>query len=241
MPKGQSGQASSEYAGILAVVAIVFLALFATGLAPTVADAASDAVCAIIGDDCETADDGSGDPGGGGPTEGPAPVDFDLPFPVLPFPGSVSVSCSYSSSSPGLCQDGPPGVSVGAEGSFEIERSETTLDPEGCPTQTLSVTGRLELQTTASGETPVASGELQNYLGEATTYSVTVPPDAADAIEHGDRSVPNPIDPRTIHAGESVELSQEFYAGNGQKASYRGCSSSSATTRARASAPASRA
>ena len=42
------------------------------------------------------------------------------------------------------------------------------------------------------------------------------------AIEHGDRSVPNPIDPRTIRAGESVELSQEFYAGNGQKASYRG-------------------
>src|SRR5215211_221321 len=115
----------------------------------------------------------------------------------------------------------PPGVSVGAEGSFEIERTDTTLDAEGCPTQTLSVTGRLELQTTASGETPVASGELKSYLGEATTYSVTVPSDAADAIESGDRSVPNPIDPRTIQAGESVELSQEFYAGNGQKGSYR--------------------
>ena len=83
------------------------------------------------------------------------------------------------------------------------------------------MTGRLELQTTASGETPVASGELKSYLGEATTYSVTVPSDAADAIESGDRSVPNPIDPRTIQAGESVELSQEFYAGNGQKGSYR--------------------
>jgi hypothetical protein len=221
--KGQSGQASSEYAGILAVVALVFVALFASGLAPTVADATSNAVCAIIGKGCDSgADPGDGSGDDGGPTEGPSPVDFDLPFPVLPFPGSASVSCSYSSSSPGLCQDGPPGVSVGAEGTFEIERTDTTLDPEGCPTQTLSVKGKLELQTTASGETPVASGELKNYLGEATSYSVTVPPDAADAIEHGDRSVPNPIDPRTIRAGESVELSQEFYAGNGQKGSYRG-------------------
>ena len=221
MLRGQSGQASGEYAGILAVVMIVFVALFASGLAPTVAGAASDAVCTIIGKGCDSGEDPGGGDGGGGPSEGPSPVDFDLPFPVLPFPGSMSVSCSYTSSSPGLCQDGPPGVSVGAEGSFEIERTDTTLDAEGCPTQTLSVTGRLELQTTASGETPVASGELKSYLGEATTYSVTVPPDAADAIESGDRSVPNPIDPRTIQAGESVELSQEFYAGNGQKGSYR--------------------
>jgi hypothetical protein len=219
--RGQSGQASGEYAGILAVVMIVFVALFASGLAPTVAGAASDAVCTIIGKGCDSGEDPGGGDGGGGPSEGPSPVDFDLPFPVLPFPGSMSVSCSYTSSSPGLCQDGPPGVSVGAEGSFEIERTDTTLDAEGCPTQTLSVTGRLELQTTASGETAVASGELKSYLGEATTYSVTVPPDAADAIESGDRSVPNPIDPRTIQAGESVELSQEFYAGNGQKGSYR--------------------
>jgi hypothetical protein len=218
----QSGQASGEYAGILAVIAIVFVALFASGLAPTVADAASSAVCAIIGKGCDGGGETGGEPTGGGPTEGPSPIDFDLPFPVLPFPGSLSVSCSYTSSSPGLCQDGPPGVSVGAEGSLEIERTDTTLDAEGCPTQTLSVTGRLELQTSVSGETPVASGELESYLGEATTYSVTVPPDAADAIENGDRGVPNPIDPRTIQAGESVELSQEFYAGNGQKGSYRG-------------------
>ena len=33
------------------------------------------------------------------------------------------------------------------EGTFEIERSDTTLDAEGCPTQTLSVTASLELQT----------------------------------------------------------------------------------------------
>ena len=222
MLRDASGQASSEYAGILAVIALVFVALFATGLAPTVAGAAQDTVCTIIGGDCESGSDPGegGDPGGG--EEGPVPVDFDLPFPVLPFPGSMSVSCTYSTSSPGACQPGQgPGVSVGTEGTFEIERSDTTLDAEGCPTQTLSVTASLELQTTVSGETPVASGSLSTFLGEASTYAVTVPPDAADAIENGDRGVPNPIDPRTIRAGESVELSQEFYAGHNLEGSYR--------------------
>ena len=33
--------------------------------------------------------------------------------------------------------------------------------------------------------------------------------------------MPNPVDPRTIRAGESVELSQEFYAGHDLEASYR--------------------
>ncbi len=222
MLRDTSGQTSTEYVGILAVIALVFAVLFATGLAPTVADAAEHAVCTIVGGDCDS-DPGEGgeDPGDGG-EDGPVPVDFDLPFPVLPFPGSVSVSCTYSTSSPGACQpsDGP-GVSVGTEGELEIERSETTLDAEGCPTQTLSVTASLELQTTVSGETPVASGSLTTFLGEASTYSVTVPPDEADKIEHGDRPVPNPIDPRTIQAGESVELSQEFYAGHDIEASYR--------------------
>ena len=150
------------------------------------------------------------------------PVDFDLPFPVLPFPGSVSVSCTYSTSSPGACQPGDgPGVSVGTEGELEIERSETTLDAEGCPTQTLSVTASLELQTTVSGETPVASGSL-----------TTLPRRGVDLLRHRparrgrhDRArrppVPNPVDPRTIQAGESVELSQEFYAGHDIEASYR--------------------
>ena len=109
MLRDASGQASSEYAGILAVIALVFVALFATGLAPTVAGAAQDAVCTIVGGDCESGSDPGegGDPGGG--EEGPVPVDFDLPFPVLPFPGTVSVSCTYSSASPGACQpaEGP--------------------------------------------------------------------------------------------------------------------------------------
>ena len=54
MLRDASGQASIEYAGILAVVALVFVALFATGLAPTVAGAAAGAVCTIIGGDCDS-------------------------------------------------------------------------------------------------------------------------------------------------------------------------------------------
>jgi hypothetical protein len=64
----------------------------------------------------------------------------------------------------------------------------------------------LELQTGVSGENPTVSGSLTELLGESTSYSVTVPPDEAEALERGGRSVPNPVDPRTIRAGESVEL-----------------------------------
>ena len=237
-----SGQASIEYAGILLVIGLVVAALAAAGLLPGVAEAAQKAVCQIVGGECAPAEDPGSEEPPGGENHPPAPIDFDLPFPVLPFPGSVSVSCTYSSASPGVCQpaDGP-GVSVGAEGTFEIERSETTLDAEGCPTQTLSVTGRLELQTTVSGETPVASGSLTSLPRRGHTYSVTVPPDAADAIEHGDRAVPEPVDPRTIQAGESVELSQEFYAGHDMEASYRALQLELGYEEGTASAPASRA
>ena len=84
------------------------------------------------------------------------------------------------------------------------------------------MTASLELQTTVSGETPVASGSLTSFLGEATTYSVTVPPDAADAIEHGDRTVAEPGRPAHDPGPASPSSSpQEFYAGHDMEASYR--------------------
>ena len=216
------GQTSIEYAAVLVLIGVIGAALIGTGFGPSVAQATEHAVCRILGNDC--GDDA--DPqtfhhsDGGGTDEPPAPIDFDLPFPVLPFPGSVSVSCSYSATSPGTCQPGE-GVSVGAEGSLEFERSEVTLDAEGCPTETLSVTGRLELQAGASGETPTVSGGLQAILGEATTYSITAPAGVADDIASGERDAPNPVDPRTIQAGGSVELAHEFYTGHNLEASYR--------------------
>jgi hypothetical protein len=216
----ERGQTSIELAGVLLVIGLVFAALFASGFMPEVANAAKQAVCTIVNAQCEEAPAPPAGPPAE-PPEGPAPIDFDLPFPVLPFPGSLSVSCNYSTSSQGACRPNEPGVSVGTEGKLTIERSPTTLDDKGCPTQQLSVKASLELQANASGETPHASGGLTALLGEASSYSVTVPPDQADAIEAGTRGAPNPIDPRSIRAGESVELTQEFYAGHKLDASYR--------------------
>jgi hypothetical protein len=217
-----SGQGTIELVGMLVIVAAIVTGIASTGLGSSLASDIGTAVCRILGGECGEAPGDAGEDEAPPAGEPPAPVDFDVPFPVLPFPGSVSVSCTYTSSTTAACQPGDtPNVFVGAEGKLEIERSETTLDGEGCPTQTLSVTTSLQLQTGVTGETPVASGGLTTFLGESNTYSVTVPPDAADAIERGDRSVPNPVDPRTIRASESVELSEEFYAGHNLEASYR--------------------
>src|SRR3954451_927780 len=146
----QRGQTSIEFAGVLLAGALVFVVLGALGVLPGVAQAAHKAVCQILNDDCAGSPEdqgGSTDPAP--PPEGPTPIDFDLPFPVLPFPGSMSVSCNYSTSSQGACQPNEPGVSVGSEGKFTFERSPTTLDEKGCPTQQLSVKASLELQANA--------------------------------------------------------------------------------------------
>jgi len=220
--RGESGQGSVEYAGALALVAIIFGGLFATDVPAQVKTTVGPAVCRILGGACGASETPAEPATPPTADEPPAPVNFDLPFPVLPFPGSVEVSCSYTTSSPGRCQGAQgPGVSVGAEGKFSVVRSPTTLDGEGCPTQTLAVKATLELQTKVAGESGAVSGALTELLGESTSYSVTVPPDEAEVLEHGDRDVPNPVDPRTIHAGESVELSQEFYSGEKLSAGYR--------------------
>jgi hypothetical protein len=40
-------------------------------------------------------------------------------------------------------------------------------------------------------------------------------------MERGERQPPNPLDPRTLVPGESIELSQEFYAGHNLQVTYR--------------------
>src|SRR5215216_2957408 len=108
------GQTSPEFAGVLAAIGVVFAAIFALGLGPGVANAAKQAVCQIVNSTCEEAGEPPEQPTEQ-PPEGPTPIDFDLPFPVLPFPGSVSVACSYTTSSPGACRPAEPGVSVGTQ------------------------------------------------------------------------------------------------------------------------------
>jgi len=47
----ESGQAAVEYGGILAVIALVFVALFALNLDTTISNAVRDAVNSILGKD----------------------------------------------------------------------------------------------------------------------------------------------------------------------------------------------
>ena len=55
----ESGQAAIEYGGILAVIALIFVALFALNLDTTISNAVRDAVNSILGN-------GGGGGGGGG-------------------------------------------------------------------------------------------------------------------------------------------------------------------------------
>src|SRR5215217_513093 len=95
----EEGQTSIEFAGVLLVIGLVFAALFASGFMPDVAKAAKQAVCTIVDSEYEEAPAPEEEPPAK-PPEGPTPVDFDLPFPVLPFPGTMSVSCSIRPRAP---------------------------------------------------------------------------------------------------------------------------------------------
>jgi Flp pilus assembly pilin Flp len=58
----ESGQAAVEYGGILAVIALIFVALFALNLDTTISNAVKDAVNSILGN----GGGGGGGAGGGG-------------------------------------------------------------------------------------------------------------------------------------------------------------------------------
>ena len=112
-------------------------------------------------------------------------------------------------------------MSVQASGELKVERTPTTLDANGCPWQNLSIQTTLKLSANAEAKGATVGGSLSGYLGQSTKYQLTVSPDAADAIADGERPPPNPVDPSTIAAGESIQLSEDFYAGINAKGSYR--------------------
>jgi hypothetical protein len=224
--RGEQGQTGAEAMGALLLVALIVGTLATSGAAASIKTHTEDLICRIAGGDCagpEPAPTDGGDDESGDDVDEPAgPVLTDVPLPALPFPGSVSVKCTYSETSTTACMPpDQPGVSVQATGELSIERTPTSLNDEGCPQQTLSIEGKLELSANASAEGAHAGGALEAHLGESTKYSVTVSPDAAEAIEQGDRRPPNPVDPRTIAQGESVQLSHEYYAGVGMEGEYR--------------------
>jgi hypothetical protein len=219
----ERGQTGAEYLGGLLMVALIIFAVLSTGTGTAVANGVEDAVCKILQrDGC---DSGAGQPGedpGVGDSDLDGPSLTDHPLIVLPFPGSVTVSCTYDERDPEKClPKGGPGVSVQAGGEIKVERTPTSLDANGCPWQNLSLQTKLQLSANAEAKGARAGGSLSGYLGQSTNYNVTVAPDQADAIADGDRPPPNPVDPTTIKAGESVQLSEDFYAGINAKGSYR--------------------
>ena len=77
--RGIAGQASAEFAGILAVIAVIFVALFALGLDGKVNSAVKSALCSILGSQCEAAPAGdrSSAPTSGDDADGDGVSDAD--------------------------------------------------------------------------------------------------------------------------------------------------------------------
>jgi Flp pilus assembly pilin Flp len=217
--RDERGQTAAEYMGILLLVAAIIAAVVLTNPAPAIAGGIQHAICSILQGDCDPptpSQPGVGDSNLDGPSL------TDHPLGVLPFPGSVTVSCTYDERDPQKClPKGGPGVSVQASGEIKVERTPTSLDANGCPWQNLSVGTKLQLSANAEAKGAKAGGSLSGYLGQNTTYQVTVDPGQADDISDGKRPPPNPVDPTTIHNGESVQLTEDFYAGVNAKGSYR--------------------
>jgi hypothetical protein len=156
------------------------------------------------------------------PIEGPDGPALEGAGPIiaLPFPGTVSVSCTALEDQKETCKD-QEGVRVQATGELSVERTPTKLDDKGCPQQSLSVSSKLQVELAGKAKGKKVGGTLSAFTGETSKFKVTVPPDAADEIARGDRPPPNPVDPRSILPGESVELSEEFFAGTKLQATYR--------------------
>ena len=219
MIRRQAGQTSTEYLAILVVVALVVGALATGGVAAAIADRVEHAVCTIAGGDCATREPAPIQRLAGGPGQGPDLTGGEIA--VLPFPGSVSVTCGIGEGGETTCDppDGP-GVRVQGSGTVSVERTETSLGADGCPQQTISVGTTLTLEQVGEGKRGKAGGKLSRYLGRSTNYGVTVAPDQVENIEQGRRKAPNPLDPRSIAPGESVQMSEEFYLGLGLSGEY---------------------
>jgi hypothetical protein len=217
----ERGQTAAEFIGILLLASAIIAALFTTDAAAKVAGGVETAVCQIIGGDCKAPEGGTGTPGlPDSDLDGPSLT--DQPFAALPFPGAVTITCTYDKRDPESCMPkGGNGVSVQASGELKVERTPTTLDANGCPWQNLSIQTTLKLSANAEAKGAKAGGALAGYLGQSTKFQLIVSPGSADAIAGGHRPPPNPVDPSTIAAGESIQLSEDFYKGINAKGSYR--------------------
>jgi hypothetical protein len=230
--RDQLGQTATEYIGGLFLVAVIIAAIVSGGAPEKVAAETSRIVCRIAGGtDCgEPPKPPETKPGDPNDNHDGVPLP-NGPLEVLPFPGSVTVTCTVGKQNPAPTEDpkrckapkAPDGRSATVQASTEVtvERSPTKLNNKGCPIQVLSLTTKFKLEGSQTAKDKKLSGKLAVFLGAQSKYQVTVAPDQAEDIEHGRRDAPNPIDPRTIRPGESVQLSEEFYTGHNLQAEYR--------------------
>lgn len=220
--RGVRGQTAAETLGALLIVSVIVAAMATTDAGAKIASESKRIVCEIAGGDCPAEETEPSGPGDMGDFDYEGPPIAGRTLPVLPFPGSVTVSCTVDARQPERCvPQGQPGVSVQTSADVRIERSPTFLDLEGCPYQNLSITGTFKFVANAEAKNARAGGSLQGYLGQSTRYQVTVTPENADAIADGERSAPNPIDPRTLARGEAIQLNEDYFAGIKAKGTYR--------------------
>ena len=172
--RAERGQTAAEYMGVLLLVGVIVVVVLSAGTGTAVAGGIRYAICSIMQkDDCDAPATPRAPGVGDSDLDGPSLTDH--PLIALPFPGSVTVSCTYDERDPETCvPHGGPGVSVQAGGELKIERTPTSLDANGCPWQNLSLQTKLQLSANAEAKGAKAGGSLSGYLGQSTTFQVTV-------------------------------------------------------------------
>ena len=168
-----------------------------------------------------------------GPMDGPALRDPTLGL-ALPFPGegefvglTLEQKCMLQKSPNAAlaCASGPkkPPVSVELTGkvSGEVSRGNPELAANGQTYETLSLSVDLRGGVRGSARLPRGVGiTLDHFDGKKLTYKLRVTSERADQIAEGEVRPPNPIDPNSLHAGESITMDKEAYEGNSQSVSY---------------------
>ena len=124
------------------------------------------------------------------------------------------------------CAQGPkkPPVAVKLTGKVtgEVSRGNPELADNGETYETLSLSVDMQAGVQGEGKLPKGVGiTLSRYDGKTYSYKLRVTSERAEQIADGTVRPPNPVDPDSLRAGESITMDKESYEGNSQSASYR--------------------
>jgi hypothetical protein len=232
----ERGQTAAEFMGLLFLTAAIIATIASTGFAGSVEQKAKEGICELASQDgCQRNLGPAKNLARRTQSTGPAvikaeaanadrrgpPLGHAGPLNILPFPGSVQITCTGNGKEEKAClAGGKTGARFVAQVQQTYDRKNPVVDENGCPWTnfSLSTTYKLIAEGEAKGET--VGAKLQRYLGHTQKYQATVSPADADAIAAKKRNPPNPLDPGSLANGESLQLSQEWYNGNGLKVNY---------------------